>query len=114
MVNYNEKLLANDPNGERTVALAKRMGKNIKESKIMNEDIDSVIQDQLRRSEEIMKWRRDNWGKKITQWPAGTVFLDELQEDTTVNMSPYKDSIKNAETPKQKSAKNKIGDLTRK
>jgi hypothetical protein len=40
--------------------------------------------------------------------------LDRLEEDTAVNMSPYKDSIKNAETPKSKQAKNKINDLFRK
>ena len=38
----------------------------------------------------------------------------QLEENTSVNMSPYKDSINNAESPKQKSAKNKISDLTRK
>lgn len=37
-----------------------------------------------------------------------------LEEDTSVNMSPYKDSIQNAETPKKKAAKNKISELTRK
>jgi hypothetical protein len=40
--------------------------------------------------------------------------MEQLGENTSVNMSPYKDSIRNAETPKQKSAKNKIGELTRK
>jgi hypothetical protein len=37
-----------------------------------------------------------------------------LEENTTVNMSPYKDSIRNAETSKKRAAKNKIGELTRK
>jgi hypothetical protein len=40
--------------------------------------------------------------------------LQGLEENTSVNMNPYKDSIQNAETPKQKAAKNKISDLTRK
>jgi hypothetical protein len=39
--------------------------------------------------------------------------MEQLEENTSVNMSPYKEAIQNAETPKQKSAKNKIGELTR-
>lgn len=38
----------------------------------------------------------------------------EINENTSVNMNPYKEAIQNAETPKQKSAKNKISDLSRK
>ena len=36
------------------------------------------------------------------------------EDSESINMSPYKEAIQNAETPKQKSAKNKIGELTRK
>ena len=38
---------------------------------------------------------------------------NQVKEDASVNMSPYKDSIKNAETPKSKSAKNKVEQLFR-
>ena len=38
----------------------------------------------------------------------------EINENTSVNMNPYKEAIQNAESPKQKAAKNKISDLTRK
>jgi hypothetical protein len=40
--------------------------------------------------------------------------MEQLEENTSVNMSPYKEAIQNAETPKAKAAKNKISDLTRK
>jgi hypothetical protein len=36
---------------------------------------------------------------------------EHLEEDGSLNMSPYKDAIKNAETPKKKSAKRKVEDL---
>jgi hypothetical protein len=36
-----------------------------------------------------------------------------LEEGSSVNMSPYKDSIRNAETSKSKSAKNKVEQLFR-
>lgn len=36
-----------------------------------------------------------------------------VAEGESVNMSPYKDSIKNAETPKKKAAKKKIDELFR-
>ena len=39
---------------------------------------------------------------------------EQIEESTTVNMSPYKESIKNAETPKKKSAKSKVEMLQRK
>lgn len=35
----------------------------------------------------------------------------KVSEDTTVNMSPYKEAIQNAETPKKKSAKKKVEEL---
>jgi hypothetical protein len=34
-----------------------------------------------------------------------------MAESQSVNMSPYKDAIKNAETPKKKSAKSKVEQL---
>lgn len=39
---------------------------------------------------------------------------ENLEEDTSVNMSPYKDAIKNSETPKKKSAKSKVEILQQK
>jgi len=38
----------------------------------------------------------------------------KVSENTTVNMSPYKDAINNSITPKKKSAKNKVEQLVRK
>ena len=38
-------------------------------------------------------------------------YVDQIEENTAVNMSPYKEAIQNAETPKAKAAKNKIGKL---
>ena len=45
---------------------------------------------------------------------VGMMAEEQIEENTSVNMSPYKDSIKNAESPKSKRAKNKINDLFRK
>jgi hypothetical protein len=45
---------------------------------------------------------------------CGIPHADQIQENTSINMSPYKDSIKNAETPKSKQAKNKVDELFRK
>jgi hypothetical protein len=36
---------------------------------------------------------------------------ERVEENTTVNMSPYKEAIQNADSPKNKAAKNKISDL---
>jgi hypothetical protein len=49
----------------------------------MTEDIDAMIREQLRPSMEIMKWRREimESGGKITEWPPGTVFLDENTDE---------------------------------
>ena len=84
----------------------KMNGKNMKES--INQDISATIDAQLKPFFDDMVIAITRVQREIAEI-NGT-----LQEDTTVNMSPYKDSIKNAETPKQKSAKNKISDLTRK
>jgi len=36
---------------------------------------------------------------------------EPLEENTSVNMSPYKEAIQNADTPKKKSVKRKVEDL---
>jgi hypothetical protein len=38
-------------------------------------------------------------------------YVDQIEENTAVNMSPYKEAIQNAATPKKKSAKRKVEDL---
>jgi hypothetical protein len=55
--------------------------------------------------------------KKITNDRAFSLFeqlrgnIEGINENTSVNMSPYKEAIQNAETPKKKSAKRKVEDL---
>ncbi len=74
-----------------------------------NSNVIGQIRSDLKDFIELSMWAAKNIGNEVSL-PKGNF----LPEDTTVNMSPYKDSIKNAETPKSKQAKNKISDLTRK
>jgi hypothetical protein len=80
----------------------------------MKNNLEPMISDQFREFLAACEWSRQNMGKIITEWPSGWEVTTNLEEDTTVNMSPYKEAIQNAESPKQKAAKNKISDLTRK
>jgi len=59
----------------------------------------------------------DEYRRKLTKFGFKKLMVrvnSPLEESVAVNMSPYKEAIQNAETSKQKSAKNKIGELTRK
>ena len=105
---YGAKLLSGDKDGDRTITLAKNIGKNMNES-MTNSNVIGQIRSDLKDFIELSMWAAKNIGNEVSL-PKGNF----LPEDTTVNMSPYKDSIKNAETPKSKQAKNKISDLTRK
>jgi hypothetical protein len=47
------------------------------------------------------------WEKEVEEFQQYSMF----NEGISVNMSPYKEAIQNAETPKKKSAKRKVEDL---
>lgn len=42
---------------------------------------------------------------------CGIPHINQIQENTSVNMSPYKEAIQNSVTPKKKAAKKKIDEL---
>ena len=92
-----------------TRTMIKKMG-----NKPMNENINSLAKEQLKGWSDAYDWAMNNLGKTITQWPPGWEVIENLEENTTVNMSPCKEAIQNAETPKKKSAKSKIEQLVRK
>jgi hypothetical protein len=79
----------------------KMNGKNMNESRTINEDVSAAAAAQIKPffDDLLLAVKR---------------MKGEINENTSVNMNPYKEAIQNAESPKQKAAKNKISDLTRK
>jgi hypothetical protein len=43
MSNYGDNIMANDPEGKRTIAISQQINKNIKEGNNMNKKIDSIM-----------------------------------------------------------------------
>ena len=58
--------------------------------------------------------KMDNILQRYDEFHKKTYGEEMMAENTAVNMSPYKEAIQNAETPKKKSAKSKIEQLVRK
>lgn len=58
--------------------------------------------------------KRAKQTREILRSQMNENYVDHIEEDTSVNMSPYKDATKNAETRASKSAKSKVEQLFKK
>jgi hypothetical protein len=85
--------------------VSKMNGKNMNESQKINEDVRAAAIAHVKPFFDDLLVAIKRVRGEITE---------PLEENTSVNMSPYKESIQNAESTKQKAAKNKISELIKK
>lgn len=65
-------------------------------------------------ADEFVRQAIRSYGQRYNKETGGFEDMPISENKESTNMSPYKEAIQNAETPKAKAAKNKISDLTRK
>lgn len=67
--NFGQKILSNDPAGQITIELAKKLGRDVMETQ-NNVDIQKEINTVLKPAMDLLEWGIKNMGKEVHEWPS--------------------------------------------